>query len=95
MTDPYHNIPRLNLYKFDGAPLMPLYLAMSPPSMLPTTTLNPLTTQTAAANKVKRGELPLNHEVLYKRTPGAVRADQWWWFGVFLTAGGSVLYFFF
>ncbi|CAO2652747.1 Nn.00g021580.m01.CDS01 [Neocucurbitaria sp. VM-36] len=95
ITDPYHNIPRLNLYKFDGSPLMPLYLAMSPPTMLPTTTLNPLTTQTAAANKVKRGELPLNHEVVYKRTPGVVRADQWWWFGVFLTASGSVLYFFF
>lgn len=95
LTDPYHNIPRLNLYKFDGSPMMPLYLAMSPPTMLPTTTLNPLTTATAAANKVKRGDLPLNHEVIYKRAPGAVRADQWWWFGVFLTAGGSVLYYFF
>lgn len=95
LTDPYHKIPRLNLYKFDGSPMMPLYLAMSPPKMLPTTTLNPLTTQTASAGKVKRGDLPLNHEVIYKRTPGAVRADQWWWFGVFLTAGGSVLYFFF
>jgi hypothetical protein len=75
--------------------MMPLYLAMSSPKMLPTTTLNPLVTQTAAAKNAKRGELPMNHEVLFKRTPGAVRADQWWWFGVFMTAGGGVLYYFF
>lgn len=75
--------------------MMPLYLAMSPPSMLPTTTLNPLTTATAKAGKVKRGDLPLNHEILFKRAPGAMRADNWWWFGVFMTAGGGVLYFFF
>lgn len=74
--------------------MMPLYLAMTPPTMLPTTTLNPLVTQTAAP-KAKRGELPMNHEVLFKRTPGAARADQWWWFGVFMTASGSVLYYFF
>ncbi|KAF1832552.1 hypothetical protein BDW02DRAFT_570941 [Decorospora gaudefroyi] len=94
-VDLYHKIPRLTLYKWDGSPMMPLYLAMSPPKMLPTTTLNPLVTQTAAAKKSKRGELPLNHEVVYKRTPGAIRADQWWWAGVFLTAGGSMLYYFF
>jgi hypothetical protein len=75
--------------------MMPLYLAMSTPKMLPTTTLNPLVTQTAAAKNAKRGELPMNLEVLYKRTPGTVRADQWWWAGVFLTAAGSVLYYFF
>ena len=76
--------------------MMPLYLAMKPPTMLPTTTLNPLVTQTAAP-KAKRGEIPSVHEVLFKRSPGggSVRADQWWWFGVFLTAGGSVLWWFF
>ncbi|KAF1939956.1 hypothetical protein EJ02DRAFT_456407 [Clathrospora elynae] len=95
MIDPYHKIPRLNLYKWDGAPLMPLYAAMNPPKMLPTTTLNPLVTQTPATKNAKRGELPTVHEVLFKRTPGAVRADQWWWFGIFMTAGGSVLYYFF
>ncbi|CAA9961788.1 hypothetical protein PTMSG1_05165 [Pyrenophora teres f. maculata] len=93
-SDQYHKIPRITLYKWDGAPMMPLYLAMTPPTMLPTTTLNPLVTQTAAP-KAKRGELPMNHEVLFKRTPGTVKADQWWWFGVFMTAGGSVLYYFF
>jgi hypothetical protein len=94
-SDAYHKIPRITLYKWDGAPMMPLYLAMSTPKMLPTTTLNPLVTQTPSAKNSKRGELPMNHEVLYKRTPGAARAEQWWWFGVFMTAGGSVLYYFF
>lgn len=94
-SDAYHKIPRITLYKADGAPMMPLYLAMSKPEMLPTTTLNPLVTQTASAKNSKRGELPMNHEIIFQRTPGSVRADQWWWFGVFLTAGGSVLWYFF
>jgi hypothetical protein len=79
--------------------MMPLYLAFSPPQMLPTTTLNPLATSTPggakATGKAKRSELPLNVNVISKRTPERQRADQWWWFGVFLTASGSVLYFFF
>ncbi|KAF2113309.1 chaperone for protein-folding within the ER, fungal-domain-containing protein [Lophiotrema nucula] len=101
LTDPYHNVPRLNLYKFDGSPLMPLYLAYSPPQMLPTTTLNPLTTSTPggakATSKVRRSvsDLPLNHNVVMKRSPQQQRADRWWWFGVFCTASGGVLYYFF
>ncbi|OAL03339.1 hypothetical protein IQ06DRAFT_243132 [Phaeosphaeriaceae sp. SRC1lsM3a] len=91
--DRYHKIPRLDLYKADGAPLMPLYLAYSPPKMLPTTTLRPIATETAAP-KVKRDGLS-PREVLFKRTEGNVRADQWWWFGVFLTAGGGIMYWFF
>ncbi|KAH7070973.1 chaperone for protein-folding within the ER, fungal-domain-containing protein [Paraphoma chrysanthemicola] len=97
-VDPYRiktQTKRLDLYQADGAPLMPLYLAYSPPKMLPTTTLNPLVTATPAAGKVKRGELPLNHEVLFKRTNGKIVADQWWWFGVFMTGAGGVLYWFF
>lgn len=96
IEDSYHNIPRLNLYKHDGSPLQPLYLAMSPPQMLPTSTLNPIVTATADANpsaKVRRGELP--HRLLAKRSPEMKNADTWWWFGVFMTAGGGVMYFLF
>lgn len=75
--------------------MMPLYFAMTPPTMLPTTTLNPVTTETAKPGKLKRGELPMNHEVVFKKSPLAARADTWWWLGVFMTAGGGVLYFFF
>lgn len=95
LTDGYRQIPRLNLYKLDGSPLIPLFLAYSPPQMLPTSTLNPLTTSTAggvqATSKVRRG---MDHTVLEKRTPGMQRADNVWWFGMFLTASGGVLYFF-
>ena len=60
ILDPYHNVQRLNLFKFDGSPIMPLYLEKSPPQMLPTTTLNPTVTATSGAagatgkSKVKR-----------------------------------------
>jgi hypothetical protein len=67
--------------------------------MLATTTLNPLTTATAggakSTSKVKRSDLPLDHNVFKKRTVGEQRANAWWWFGVFMTASGGVLYFFF
>lgn len=49
LTDPYHNIPRLNLFKFDGSPLMPLYLVFRPPMMLPTSVLKPTGSATGAA----------------------------------------------
>ncbi|KAF2489343.1 hypothetical protein BU16DRAFT_471832 [Lophium mytilinum] len=102
LTDPYHNIPRLNLFQFDGSPMMPLYLVMSPPEMLPTGTLNPLTTATAggakATSKFKRSaegfNLPMNHKVLGKRHE-PIAADRIWWFGVFLTGSGALLYYFF
>jgi len=101
-TDPYHNIPRLNLYQFDGSPIMPLYLVYSPPQMLPTKTLNPLTTATSggakATSKFKRSAdgftLPMNHKVLGKRHE-PIAADRIWWFGVFLTGSGALLYYFF
>lgn len=89
---------RLNIFKFDGSPMMPLYLAMSPPQMLPTSTLNPLTTSTPGAAKatgnVKRAEFPLSHHVLGKRTPQMQQADRWWWVGVILTASGGAMYYF-
>ena len=96
VKDGYTGKTRLNLFKKDGSPLMPLYLAYSPPQMLPTSTLNPLTTSTAGAQatgKAKRSELPAG--VMGKRSPQQKQADRWWWFGVFLTASGGVLYYFF
>ncbi|KAK4544143.1 hypothetical protein LTR36_004641 [Oleoguttula mirabilis] len=66
-TDPYHNIPRLDLFSFDGSPMNVMYLVYSPPQMLPTTTLNPTATGTATSTskaKAKRGldnaDVPLN-----------------------------------
>lgn len=89
--DDYHKIKRLNLYKFDGSPMMPLYIAYTTPKMLPTTTLNPLVTATATA-KAKRG-LPIDHEVLFKKS--ANMADGVFWAGVLASGAGGLLWWFF
>lgn len=101
-TDPYHNIPRLDLYKFDGSPMNPMYLAYSPPQMLPTTTLNP-TTATASATgkaKAKRGldaEVPLGWKIKLASDQQQdvvhyVNADRLWWIGLAMTGVGGLLY---
>lgn len=98
-TDPYHNIPRLNLYKFDGSPLLPMYLVFRPPEMLPTSTLHPASaTSTAkAGGKLKRaifGEgntTPVSDRML-KRRKEVLDPTRWWWFGVALTGFGGFLY---
>ena len=57
LTDPYHNVPRLNLFQFDGKPMQPMYLVLNPPQMLPTQTLNPTSTATPTKKaKVKRDQ---------------------------------------
>ncbi|EXJ92362.1 hypothetical protein A1O3_00912 [Capronia epimyces CBS 606.96] len=102
MTDPYHNVPRLNLYKFDGSPMQPMYLAASPPQMLPTQTLNPTSTpKSTGKSRVKRMEggdggtqerlVGMNKDpFIPPKEP--YNADHWWWAGVGLTALGTALY---
>ncbi|KAA6414716.1 MAG: hypothetical protein FRX48_01466 [Lasallia pustulata] len=102
-TDPYHNVLRLDLYRFDGSPLNPMYIAYSPPQMLPTQTLNPTSAAATGGAKAtgksrsKRGVFaaydgPMNKKVVGKRD-GAINADKWWWVGVGMTAIGGVGYF--
>ncbi|KAF2452744.1 chaperone for protein-folding within the ER, fungal-domain-containing protein, partial [Lineolata rhizophorae] len=111
-VDPYHNVLRLDLYKFDGSPMHPMYLVYKPPKMLPTQTLNPTATASGAASAGETGDakrmgrrsvggleideelvLPLNRNVVKKRSDPVVNADRWWWFGVALTGFGGILYF--
>lgn len=105
LTDPYHNHPRLNLYQFDGSPMNPMYLAYSPPQMLPTTTLNPIGAATASASSTgksnsKRGldsEVPLNwkFQLEDQKTQEVVQhinADRLWWLGLGMTGIGGLLY---
>jgi hypothetical protein len=91
-TDDYHKIKRLNLYKFDGSPMMPMYIAYTTPKMLPTTTLNPLVTATATA-KAKRGLPAVDHEVLFKKSGNM--ADAVFYAGVLATGAGGLLWWFF
>lgn len=99
-TDPYHGVLRLDLYRFDGSPMNPMYLAYKPPQMLPTQTMNPTTSATAGAqatgsSKIKRGEqevtVPLNKHVIKKRQE-PIDLDRWWWIGLGMTGLGSVAY---
>ncbi|KAL0630943.1 Reversal of tor2 lethality, partial [Maublancomyces gigas] len=60
--DKYRGKYRLGLYRFDGSPMNPLYLAYRPPKILPTETLNPTTTTPeatgASKSNLKRSQLP-------------------------------------
>lgn len=98
-TDPYHNVPRLDLYEWDGTPMNPMYLVYSPPQMLPTTTLTPITSNTASpTNKAKRDfqpEVPLNWKnklVENKNVVQRINADRLWWIGLGMTGVGGLLY---
>lgn len=102
ITDPFHNVPRLNLFKFDGSLMQPMYLIYSPPQMLPTQTLNPTALPSATGSKAKRGGLdggdgtqqvlePMNKNALIEPSKPH-NADTWWWAGVGLTALGTVMY---
>ncbi|KAK6439403.1 Reversal of tor2 lethality [Oleoguttula sp. CCFEE 5521] len=101
LIDPYHNITRLNLFRFDGSPLNPMYLVMSPPMMLPTTTLHPPSaTATAGSKNSKRGldvEVPINWKSKLEGSEGAqvvryVNAERLWWVGLAMTGVGGLLY---
>lgn len=52
--DPYHGKKALQIFQFDGLKMQPLYLAYSPPMMLPTGTLNP--TNTAEPSELGDGK---------------------------------------
>ena len=108
--DPYHNILRMNMYRFDGSPLPAMYLSFKPPQMLPTSTLNPTATATGAkstastksSSKVKRAlgleidvKTPLDYAILQEKYGAWANADRWWWIGLTATGVGSLLYLYF
>ncbi|KAF4630559.1 hypothetical protein G7Y89_g7576 [Cudoniella acicularis] len=103
-TDPYTKMTRLDLYQFDGTPMNPMFLAYSPPLMLPTVTMNPTATATSSG-KSKRAagaeEIypPLNKDAKHiKRGVEDVsllhRIDLniLWWTGVGMIIFGGTAY---
>lgn len=102
-TDPYTKMTRLDLYAFDGKAMNPMFLAYSPPQMLPTVTMNPTATSTASKAKRTVGlgeelEEPLNKHALHiKRSfeqPLLHRIDlnMLWWAGLGMTLFGGAAY---
>ena len=94
---------RLDLFKFDGSPMHPMFQAYNPPQMLPTITMNPTTkATTTAASKAKRDanelDVPLNKDAKHiKRDailPLTHRIDlnMLWWAGVGMTIFGGAAY---
>lgn len=98
LTDPFHNVRRLNLHRFDGSPMPPMFLADKSPHMLPTQTLNVTVkqatgTSTSNAKRDVVGGSEITGPVknaLVKFTEPA-NAEKWWWLGVIMTSIGSVV----
>ncbi|KAI5291073.1 Reversal of tor2 lethality [Ascosphaera aggregata] len=93
-TDEYHKKKRLNLYQYDGSPVNPLLLDDKTPKMLPTTTLNPVTSSTATAHsRIKRSSSVAENprSTLAVSSEGMSAADRWWWFGVIMTSAGGLM----
>jgi hypothetical protein len=97
---------RLDLYQFNGAPMNPMFLAFSPPQMLPTITMNPTPTGTASSTKnVKRTagageemEVPLNANAAHIKRDierpllHQIDLNMLWWAGVGMTIFGGAAY---
>lgn len=100
--DPYHNHMRLNLFRFNGAPLPPMYLVYNSPQMLPTTTLHPLPTSStmtipgatgAGDAKAQRrdSKIVLRAAAGGSNVTSQKQACRLFWAGITLTGIGSVL----
>jgi hypothetical protein len=95
LTDKFHNVMRLNLYKHDGSPMNPMYIAYKPPQMLPTQTLNPIVIATSAP-KAKRDTVDTSDHIrqstLFRKVEGISR-DFVWWIGLALISIGGIARF--
>ena len=101
IMDGYQQRMRLNLYQWDGTPMNPMWLAYSPPSMLPTTTLS-VTEKTATPESVKRAAEEFRARRVVTSTPlfkvrnkSYVTSQILLWLGLSFTAAGSVLLYWF
>jgi hypothetical protein len=106
-VDPYSKMTRLDLYGFDGSKMNPMYLAYSPPVMLPTQTLNPTPSATASATGNSKRDLggsdseqvPLNKDSHIHAVPEPlpllhrIDLDVVWWTGVAMIVFGGTAYF--
>ncbi|KAL4790693.1 protein rot1 [Aspergillus venezuelensis] len=91
--DSYYESMRLDLYSFDGSPMIPMYLAYRPPEMLPTGPLNPVKSKKAKRQSgVEQGTAFSLRSLVSKDS--LADPDRWLWIGVVMSAMGSVALFF-
>ncbi|KAL4876666.1 protein rot1 [Aspergillus karnatakaensis] len=92
-VDPYYDSVRLDLHAFDGSPMIPMYLAYQPPEMLPTTTLNPVTSKKAKRQAKVEPDESFNLRALVSKDT-LVDPNRWLWVGVIMSAMGGIAMFF-
>ncbi|BDD56192.1 Reversal of tor2 lethality [Monascus purpureus] len=89
--DPYHGVQRLDLKSVDGSPLHPMYLVYNPPQMLPTSTLNPVVTETAKAKRsFIHGVEPPKDANTFGTLENIMDPDRFWWIGLVVTSVGAL-----
>ncbi|KAF7588755.1 Reversal of tor2 lethality [Aspergillus hancockii] len=93
-VDAYHGIRRLDLKSFDDSPMHPMYLVYSPPQMLPTTTLNPVSETGKSKRHVGRDTDRSTSIRNLVRKEEIMNPDRWLWAGVFATALGGITLFY-
>lgn len=91
-VDPYYDSIRLDLYSFDGSPMMPMYLAYNPPEMLPTGTLHPISSKKEKRQVDGRPDNVLDLPRLVSKDT-LVDPDRWLWIGVVMSVMGGVALF--
>lgn len=92
----YNGRTMLQIYQFDGSPMQPLYLAYKPPTMLPTTALNPTNsaseTSASLTRRVKRS-LENQYRTNAVRVNTSEMFDKIWWCSVGALGLGSAVFF--
>ncbi|KAL4892412.1 protein rot1 [Aspergillus ambiguus] len=84
-VDPYHNVRRLDLQRFDDSIMHPMYLVYQPPEMLPTDALNLASHRDSKKKRhVARGET-----LRWFRQEDLLNPNRWLWLGLFMTAVGG------
>lgn len=96
LIDPYHNIQRLSLYRFDGSPIPVMYLAYRPPQMVPTNSLHPAATASAKSGAKERLRRALEQHIEGPEAVGTwIDTQRLWCFGLgvgTMGIGGVLMY---
>ncbi|KAL4905133.1 protein rot1 [Aspergillus multicolor] len=90
--DPYYDSMRLDLYSFDGSPMIPMYLAYQPPEILPAEPLESIKSKKAKRHIHVEPTRPFDLRTLVSKD-SLVDPDRWLWMGAVMSAMGGVALF--